>query len=106
MCNKQLTGEDVMKILGRSIKKIRTLKKLSQEELGFRLGNTNSGTISNIENGKAFVSAKNIALLCNTLGVLPKDLFGSEDFLKYSPNNTIIEDMVMRLNKIENRIGR
>lgn len=103
MKKQKITSEDVMKALGETLKEIRVSKDLSQEEFAFRLGYSSSGTISNIEKGKAFVSAKNIASICNDLQIQPYELFNNKNLLKLFDNDPINRDTVSNLSKIENK---
>lgn len=61
-------------MLKERLKKIRTLKKMSQEEFGKRLGVTKS-TISNIENGRFNITDTMIKLVCSEFNI-------NEDWLR------------------------
>lgn len=103
MKKQTITSDDVMKALGETLKGIRISKKMSQEELAFNLGYSSSGTISNIEKGKAFVSAKNIASICNVFQIQLRELFDNEGLLKFFDNEPINRDTVSILTKINNK---
>ena len=63
-----------MNILGQSIKKIRTQKKLTQRQLG-ELTGFGQNTISNHENGNRSLDEVDINIYAQALGVSPKELF-------------------------------
>ena len=63
-----------MNILGQSIKRIRTQKKLTQRQLG-KLTGFGQNTISNHENGNRSLDEVDINIYAQALGVSPKELF-------------------------------
>jgi len=69
-----MKGVFQMNILGQSIKKIRTQKKLTQRQLG-ELTGFGQNTISNHENGNRSLDEVDINIYAQALGVSPKELF-------------------------------
>ena len=63
-----------MNILGQSIKRIRTQKKLTQRQLG-KLTGFGQNTISNHENGNRSLDEVDINIYAQALGISPKELF-------------------------------
>lgn len=63
-----------MNILGQSIKRIRTQKKLTQRQLG-KLTGFGQNTISNHENGNRSIDEVDINIYAQALGISPKELF-------------------------------
>lgn len=69
---------NVCKILGDNIKRLRKLQGLKQDELAELLG-IEIKSLSLIETGKGFVSAKTLDKLVSVLKIQPADLFLSSD---------------------------
>ncbi|WP_036269015.1 helix-turn-helix domain-containing protein [Mesoplasma seiffertii] len=66
--------DDIIDILSRNMKKLRTKAKITQEELSFRSG-LHRNYISDSERGRRNVSLKVIEKIAEGLGVEVKDLF-------------------------------
>ena len=69
---------NVCKILGDNIKRLRKIQGLKQDELAELLG-IEIKSLSLIETGKGFVSAKTLDKLVSVLKIQPADLFLSSD---------------------------
>ncbi len=69
---------DVCKILGENIRKARKIRNLTQSELA-ELLEMEVKSLSLIETGKGFVSAKTLDKLSTILKISPEDLFRSND---------------------------
>ena len=76
---------DLKTILGRNIKKYRTLKGFSQEEFSEKI-NISQQTLSRIECGKNFLTAETLERVLSILSVKISDLFTLEE--EYSANAT------------------
>ncbi len=89
--------------IGKRIKSYRSMKNLSQEELG-ELVSINYRHISNIENGRRFPSLELIVAIANALDVSADDLL--TDNLKHSssPVDTEIHDLLLDCNHDEKAI--
>ncbi|WP_036256366.1 helix-turn-helix domain-containing protein [Mesoplasma syrphidae] len=66
--------DDIIDILSKNMKKLRTKAKITQEELSFRSG-LHRNYISDSERGRRNVSLKVIEKIAEGLGVEVKDLF-------------------------------
>lgn len=62
-----------------NIKKFRTMKGWSQNELALRVGYSDKSMISKIENGLVDLSQSQILRFADELGVTPSDLMGWKD---------------------------
>ncbi len=65
---------NIKKLLGKRIKEIRRNKGLTQDELAEKIG-IESGSISNIENGKYYPTADNLEKIIKALNISPQNLF-------------------------------
>jgi len=65
-------------VFSERIRELRTMRKLSQEELGVRLG-VSKQAVSNWENGNVTPSMDMIQCLINFFHITPNYLFGYED---------------------------
>ena len=74
-----MTIQPFMIIFGQNVKKFRSKQKgLSQEKLAERVG-VSKNTISDIENGKKFVSARTLSGLARELEIEEYELFKPGD---------------------------
>jgi len=71
-----ISSNNVKKIFGLNLKKLRCSRNLTQEKLAEKVG-LEYKTISFIETGRAFVSSEAIASLCNYFNVEPEIFFKS-----------------------------
>ncbi len=71
---------DIQKIFGASLKEIRKMKDLTQEELGALIG-VEAGTIYRLEAGKNFPKSDTFAKLCDVLNIHPSILFATNPTL-------------------------
>lgn len=69
---------DIKKLFGKKVKERRTFLRLTQEQLAEKTG-MSPKSLSQIELGNNFVSAENLAAICNALQILPKELFDFKD---------------------------
>ena len=65
--------EDIIKLIAQNIKKIRTSKGLSVQEVAYRCDIERSN-LSRLEAGKTNMTVKTICLICNALNVEISDL--------------------------------
>jgi transcriptional regulator with XRE-family HTH domain len=75
---KILDGNDVCVGLGKNIRKYRFRNVWSQEQLAERI-DISATFLSNVETGRAWVSAKTIAKLCNVLKIGAYELFMTDE---------------------------
>lgn len=81
---------EFLRTFGNNVKKYRKMKRLSQEELAYRLS-INFSNISRIESGKQFVTAEVLQSISNILGITANKLFETEEksnASKKTANNT------------------
>lgn len=65
---------DIRESLGNRIRKLRSERKMTQEDLSFAI-DIRTSSLSSIENGKSFPSYTTIMKLCEVFNLLPKELF-------------------------------
>lgn len=70
--------DKICKALGSNIKNYRKLRGYTQENLAEAVG-LEIKSLSLVETGKGFVSAKTLAKLCEVLNVKPAELFEFDD---------------------------
>ncbi|TCL71545.1 helix-turn-helix protein [Hydrogenispora ethanolica] len=70
-------AEDIRKLFGKNLRKIRGAQKISQEELAFRCG-LHRTYVSSVERGERNISLENIQKLAEALEVSMKDLIPEE----------------------------
>ncbi len=68
------TTPDIPRILGERLRYLRKRNGLSQLELSAKTGLSHT-FINNIENGKKWVSAETLSILCEALHARPADFF-------------------------------
>src|SRR5690554_2447338 len=66
-------NDDIRAVFGAKLKQIRTVKKISQEELAFRSG-LHRTYISSVERGERNISIINIKKIADALNIEPQDL--------------------------------
>lgn len=79
-----ITSQMLTDNFGKNVKYLRENIKISQEKLAEKI-DVSKNTISNIENGKRFVSAETLAKLANALNTDVYELFKPEDTI---PDNS------------------
>lgn len=62
-----------------NIKKLRKLRRMSQEELAKKTGYTDRSSIAKIESGEVDLAQSKIQLFASALGVTPNELMGNMD---------------------------
>lgn len=67
--------EESKKVFGENLRRIRTARGMSQEELAKALGYTNRSSINKIEIGRSNIPTDKIKRAAEVLGVSPLDLF-------------------------------
>lgn len=80
-----MTGVELMKLLGRNLRKYRTSANMTQEEFSESIG-VNLSTYKNIERGARGASFDMIAAIAERLNIAPSDLFqedGKEFAMKH-----------------------
>lgn len=90
--------ENICKILGNNIKKIRKTKNLTQSKLAELLG-IEIKSLSLIETGKGFASAKTLENLAKVLDVTATDLFAISD---KKSNEIIYKKIIHQIKSIKN----
>ncbi len=85
--------EEIKKKFGKNVKYYRELNGLTQEELSEKI-DLNCRSLSFIECGTNFVTAKTLALLCKYLNTTPKQLF---DFEYYPDDNVNLNEEIKKL---------
>jgi transcriptional regulator with XRE-family HTH domain len=80
-------------MIGYKIKTLREAKRLSQEELAFRLGMPQS-TLCKIENNQLKIDSDKIEKLAQELGVHIEELFDNKGVL-YAPNAELHDNSQM-----------
>ncbi len=99
------------KILGNRIKSRRKELRMSQEELGARIGFTKS-SISRIEHGERVVSIENINKIASVLEVDQKWLLGWTDEVQFSRDQlahhvlNVLENMQVDITKKDPQLAR
>jgi transcriptional regulator with XRE-family HTH domain len=73
--------QEVCGLFGKNIKRYRAQYKWSQEMLAEKL-DISTNFLSNLENGKAWVSPKTVAKLSGVLHIEPYELFKPQDAIK------------------------
>ena len=76
--------EDVRALFGERLRELRRARQLSQEELAFRSGLTQT-YVSQVEKGQRNISLRNIARLAKALEVYLRCLMPEETNLRDSP---------------------
>ena len=89
-----MTERDVKELFGYNLKRIRKEKKLSQMDLANRL-DMHFTFISDIENGKKWVSPETIAKIATFLNIEPFQLFQPKEFEQ--PQDPSLESFVKDL---------
>lgn len=79
---------------GKKIREIRIKRSLTQEMLAEKL-NISSKSLSQIELGNNFVSAETLDNLCNTLNILPNQLFNFDS--DGVNDNNMLEELIKKL---------
>lgn len=69
-----IKSEDILKTLGKKIKKVRIAKGLTQEALAEKI-EISTDLLRNIENARNIGSISTVLNLCNALGITPNFLF-------------------------------
>ena len=90
--------ENICQILGNNIKKIRKTKNLTQSKLAELLG-IEVKSLSLIETGKGFASAKTLENLTKVLDVTATDLFAISD---KKSNEIIYRKIIHKIKSIKN----
>lgn len=92
-----LEVEELRKIIGKKIRLLRKMKKITQVRLGRALGYTSTGTISQIENGVRGLQLASIMKVAHIFGVHPAvlispiDIKDQSDFILLSKIIELIE---------------
>lgn len=81
---------EAKKVFGENLKKLRTSRGMSQEELATKLGYTNRSSINKIELGINDMPRSKIEEAAKVLNVSPLELFKNEPL----EENTVLEEIV------------
>ena len=92
----------VCKILGNNIKRFRKIKGITQNELAEQ-ANLEVKSLSLIETGKGFVSAKTLEKLSAILNVSYSDLFNSQNC---DDNKIIYHEILTNIDLIKNNYAK
>ena len=90
--------ENICKILGNNIKKIRNTQNLTQSKLAELLG-IEVKSLSLIETGKGFASAKTLEKMTKVLNITATDLFTISDSKN---NNVLYKKIISQIKSIKN----
>ena len=90
----KFSEEFIKKVVGKIILDRRKALKISQESLAEKL-DINIRTMSNIENGHTFISAKTLSKLCEVFNLSPKTFFDIA---------TDVNDNNIKLNEITDKL--
>lgn len=93
---------NICKVLGENIKKYRKSKNLTQNALAEIIG-LEVKSLSLIETGKGFVSAKTLEKLVSVLNVSASDLFNCSDV---EDNSKLYEEILANLDIIKNNTDK
>lgn len=74
-----ITKDNIKKVFGFNLKKLRNINKLTQEQLAEKIG-LDYKTVSFIETGRTFVSSEVIAKLANYFNVEPEYFFKNHTY--------------------------
>lgn len=92
--------DKICKILGTNIKKYRKLRNMTQENLAEAVG-IEIKTLSLIETGRGFVSAKTLANLSEVLAIKPAKLF---EYVSDEDEKELYNDIQSGLNLLKGNI--
>lgn len=95
----KFSEEYIKKSVGKIILEKRKAIKLSQECLAEKLG-INIRTMSNIENGHTFISAKTLSKLCDIFNMSPSVFF---DISNYTNLNSKLNEIIDKLRNSNNK---
>jgi transcriptional regulator with XRE-family HTH domain len=105
-----MNGKEVCALLGRAVKRLRCKNEWTQEFLAEKL-EISANFLSNIENGKAWVSPTTISKLALVFEVEPHELFMPEQSLAPGTRDVLFryaheieESIGMVLDKMKNRL--
>ena len=91
---------NIKKLLGKRIQELRKRKNLTQEKVA-ELVNIETGSLSNIENGKYYPTAENLEKILNALNSSPSELF---QFEHLQESETMIDEITKILQKNPSKI--
>ena len=74
-----MSKSEEMKAFGLMVRKLRTEKEMTLQELADKCGYTSRASINKIENGEVDVPTSKVKLIADALGVSPLDLMGKHD---------------------------
>lgn len=89
--------KEAAKIFGENLRKIRTIRGITQEELSEKLGYSSRSSINKIESGERDMPRSKIALAAKILGVSPLELFKNDPI--DNEVELIAENQVIELQK-------
>ena len=96
-------SDEYLDKLGERIKKYRTMKKMSMQELADRTGYDSRASIYRIESGEQDIPHRKLKAIATTLGVDILDLVGEDDI--NGAADEIERDLIKDYNKLD-EIGR
>lgn len=94
--------ENICRILGTNIKRIRSIQNLTQNKLAELLG-IEVKSLSLIETGKGFASAKTLEKMTKVLGVTITDLFAIPN---QNNNDIIYKRIINQIKSIKNNTSK
>lgn len=74
-----MSKPEEMKAFGLRVRKYRTEREMTLQELADKCGYTSRASINKIENGEVDVPTSKVQLIADALGVSPLDLMGKRD---------------------------
>lgn len=74
-----MSKSEEMKAFGLRVRKYRTEREMTLQELADKCGYTSRASINKIENGEVDVPTSKVQLIADALGVSPLDLMGKRD---------------------------
>lgn len=74
-----MSKSEEMKAFGLRVRKYRTEREMTLQELADKCGYTSRASINKIENGEVDVPTSKVKLIADALGVSPLDLMGKRD---------------------------
>lgn len=100
-----MKNPSILQLLGNNLRLLRKKNNLSQLDLSTRTGLSNT-FINNIENGKKWVSAETLSMLCETLHASPYEFFLDDGVEGLSPEyllKNIHTKMILELDEMVSR---
>lgn len=85
-----------------NIRRLRTEKKMSQQELAEKTGYTDRSSIAKIEHGEVDLPQSKIVLFAKALGTMPGELMGDDGIIR--PEMATIQEEINKMD--DNQLNR